>query len=783
MADITIAQVREKYPQYSDMSDAQLADALHAKFYSDMDRGDFYKKIGLSGEQAKAPEPVEESWLQGAALKAGKFLSETAAEGAGMIGGARVGATVGAAAGPMGAIAGGVLGAGLGYGASKYAESKVGGEPVSWKTPIEGMAYEMGGQSVGYGISKLWGATVGKILPKRDPALVALYKKYNIDPLPSEVSPTSKTATVMESALGYHPISGDIVIEHKFQRMDQYNQIYKRISDLGASTKDRFELATKIRNEAQDIIAQYTKAGDEEVSKLTTKFMDQMGIPQPSSLSLKHAGGNFIKQNLEDTKEAMRKSTEDAYKAVDELLGKAKGEKVALSPNTMNTAARLLEYETSKAPALQNRKIIKALKGFIAPEEEFITVGGTDVSKAKVLEMPDGPAKTQLLSLFEGQAPGYTWDGMKGNVSVLKERVRDIYTSTKGKGTDESRMYQEMIDSLEGNMEVFAKSKGDDIWSAYTKAKAASYKYHDLFDKDVLGIMNLSGEQLIKKLTASPVDFLNQVRQVGGDDTIGVVKLLYLQDTYTKSLAKDGKLDPVKFMSNLRKIGQDKLNVLIPQEQQRLLDAYTKKLNLLGDSFFGSGKMKELELLNVLTNTSNEGALDYIIKTKNPNVIKYVKNIMSEERLLDIQEAAVRRTLVTNPAGNFMPGKAAKEFYGNEKTLKALLPEDVFNEVKSFIKVTENDKKVQALAENASHTGQVMIGHSMLTHPMTALKTMGLSWVIAKIYFNDAARTLFVRALKAPANNPQAIADFTKAWSLAIGNVLTQQDIPEGIGL
>jgi hypothetical protein len=44
----TIAEIREKYPQYSDMPDAALADALHSKFYSDLPKADFYTKIGLS---------------------------------------------------------------------------------------------------------------------------------------------------------------------------------------------------------------------------------------------------------------------------------------------------------------------------------------------------------------------------------------------------------------------------------------------------------------------------------------------------------------------------------------------------------------------------------------------------------------------------------------------------------------------------------------------------------------------------------------------------------------
>lgn len=44
----TIAEVRQKYPQYGDMSDDQLGQALHAKYYADMPYADFAAKVGLS---------------------------------------------------------------------------------------------------------------------------------------------------------------------------------------------------------------------------------------------------------------------------------------------------------------------------------------------------------------------------------------------------------------------------------------------------------------------------------------------------------------------------------------------------------------------------------------------------------------------------------------------------------------------------------------------------------------------------------------------------------------
>ena len=47
---MNIQQIRSQYPQYNDLSDKQLADALHSKFYSDLPIQDYYKRIGFAPE-------------------------------------------------------------------------------------------------------------------------------------------------------------------------------------------------------------------------------------------------------------------------------------------------------------------------------------------------------------------------------------------------------------------------------------------------------------------------------------------------------------------------------------------------------------------------------------------------------------------------------------------------------------------------------------------------------------------------------------------------------------
>lgn len=62
MPEISIGEVRAKFPQYNDLSDQQLADGLHRKYYPDMDRAEFDRRIGLARDP-QAPsglKPLEE---------------------------------------------------------------------------------------------------------------------------------------------------------------------------------------------------------------------------------------------------------------------------------------------------------------------------------------------------------------------------------------------------------------------------------------------------------------------------------------------------------------------------------------------------------------------------------------------------------------------------------------------------------------------------------------------------------------------------------------------------
>ena len=43
----TLAEIRAQYPQYSDIDDSTLLDRMHRKFYADMPRDEFDKRLGV----------------------------------------------------------------------------------------------------------------------------------------------------------------------------------------------------------------------------------------------------------------------------------------------------------------------------------------------------------------------------------------------------------------------------------------------------------------------------------------------------------------------------------------------------------------------------------------------------------------------------------------------------------------------------------------------------------------------------------------------------------------
>jgi hypothetical protein len=83
----TIAEVRAKFPQYADLSDADLAGALHKTFYADMPQADFFGKIGFT-----PPDPLD---INGAAKESDGPVTSALGYADGLVRAADQGLTMG----------------------------------------------------------------------------------------------------------------------------------------------------------------------------------------------------------------------------------------------------------------------------------------------------------------------------------------------------------------------------------------------------------------------------------------------------------------------------------------------------------------------------------------------------------------------------------------------------------------------------------------------------------------------------------------------------------------
>lgn len=169
---MNIQEVRAQYPQYSDLTNEQLARGMHAKFYADMPFEQFADKIGLkstlfprtaaTGDVGPAPESDPLFSLKNIAefgIKHAPEIGSIAGGIAGAVtplpGGALVGTRLGSAAG---SLLGTIAGTSIGTSVKQIAEGKP--ETATERLKEHGInvaeqsAYDLLGSTIGTGLAK-----------------------------------------------------------------------------------------------------------------------------------------------------------------------------------------------------------------------------------------------------------------------------------------------------------------------------------------------------------------------------------------------------------------------------------------------------------------------------------------------------------------------------------------------------------------------------------------------------------------------------------------------------
>lgn len=734
-------------------------DDISSLYQSVKARGTSEERIRAYGE-IKAPEP----WYVQAI--------EPTLEGAGMITGGLLGA---ASPVPGGTILGSAGGYAGGKGIARKIRQILGyDKPTNIKQEALNITKDVG---VG-GLIDYTGGLAGKVIGKAGTEInqilkgpfgkflstdagkerMRIFDEFGITPSPADILPDSKTLSIVESVLGYRPISGDVMLKRAIEKTDTLNKA--RLALIGKKAPDQTieRLGLQIKKEAESMLSKYAEGNQAKLAAMVEDFSTKMG------LTGYHEAGARFATVMEGARANAKSLVDEAYTAYQGKLPQM-GDDIIPMDNTMDIAQKLMKEET--ASAIPNKGTVNVLS----------RLGG------KKAELPEGVTDEMVQKFPEIQAaidevtnPNMTWLGLKKTRTKLLDRVREIKRATGGH-TEESRAYSMLADAIDKDMESFAMKQGGDIWPLYQNARDLASKYHEIYDKDVLKIMNSNPEDIVKRIVKNgEVTLFRQIQQAGGENAIIPLRQATFREMLESSTQND-VLNTKKLASKMRVLGEA-LDELITPEQKNVLNEIIKS----GQFMLNRGKdMKTVHFLETLMGTSNEGIVNAIFKPNNIQNIRIAKRLLSQERMDDVTAFAIEKVLKMSGTGNYLPVTSAREAAKYLDPLKELLPASRYKSLIDFISLGQNMTKVEALAKNASQTGQVLLGSqiasSVMRKPSVGMITsiLGVPYVVARIYTSDAALKYFTKAITVSPYSGQAVANYVKAMSIVVLNQFGQE--------
>lgn len=376
----TIAEIRAQYPQYADMPDAALADALHSKFYSDMPRAEFNAKVGLATSREappgqKAIELVRPT-VEALGSIAGGTLGSAAAPGLGTIGGAALGY-----AGTKGALD--LLEQGLGYKAA----------PPSFRAGVAGGVEDLytGGvtEMVGRGIvgptvnylGKKAGGVIDAVRNLKTNTYLQAAEGRGYDILNALRGKTSQVP-------GAAPTAGEVAAPVGSTRFSALQEEAKRVPGI---TTEYADLAAQT-NQAR--LAQEARAGKRfqtAADKLAAKITSGT-----TEVSQRETGEALI-ATAKSEQQSMKKGViQPAYKAAFDAAGDAKVNVDSVVDDAEKILGKKLSsFDPSTAPATV-RKLMSLRPP--APEPQALGVGKV-TSKLRGAPQPRESAEVTLEDL------------------------------------------------------------------------------------------------------------------------------------------------------------------------------------------------------------------------------------------------------------------------------------------------------------------------------------------------------------------------------------------------
>lgn len=356
----TLADFRSEHPQYDDMPDAALADALHAKFYSDVPKADFFKTIKLgAGANIPGGEDVITGTKKPELSLSDKILGalETPVALASAVGTS----VVKPIAGIVGTLTSGKYGTQAGIQAGEQTAKDIGNaltyqprtqtakdvlssigsflEPVASALPptlaTQGMTLNaLTGPAIRQGITLAQPAINAAVAPVKSTVINALARKEKV--MPGMGAAPTNEQLLREQRLAEFGIPATAGERTKNLAQQQFESDVQRGAVAGLSDENKAALAEKMRifktNQTRDIVANFERMTSETGAE----------VADPTQL---RQVGKIVDKALND--QYTKKFNE--YKALYEKADTA-GE--TLQPVSYQ---RLMDYINTKTPTMRQK--------------------------------------------------------------------------------------------------------------------------------------------------------------------------------------------------------------------------------------------------------------------------------------------------------------------------------------------------------------------------------------------------------------------------------------------
>ncbi len=614
----------------------------------------------------------------------------------------------------------------------------------------------------------------GKLKPEIK-SQIRTFDKYGIDYTYADIVPDSLLPSKVERMFEAFPGGSDIAFRKQVAKVTKMNEIRNTMIRQQGDPVQIADVGRKIKDEVSGMVEAYKSSKNARFNTMLEDFADTFGVSTRSE-----AGARFS-TILQGTKTKMDALEKSKWNVTAQSLPEKGNDKI-ITPETEAVARKWLAREMQIKPSERDGNLIKRLEGYLPKQDKPI----------------GGPGFQKLNPEVESLGEETTWNGLQDTRSVLLERNREIHARTQRWDTKEQAINSELAGSgaepktgILKDMENYAEARGGDTWKLYQEARSTTKRIHDLYDRDVLKIMNSDPASIARRVIKNKdegLTLLRAIKAISGEEGIKPLRQEFfgeLIDASTREGVVHGKI----IKAHLNRIGQETAEELLRPEQISFLNNLADKSIQFGIRTGKVSRMKTVSFLDALSSKSDSAVVNMILQPGNDEYAYLANKLLSPGALSELKVHALEKAMMLSGTGNILPVSAMKQLKPGEGTglevpLKKLFRQD-YEGLREFLDMGRNMTRVEQIAANTSRTAPTLETLSTAKRffhgpfPYGQIKAaVGVVTenTLARIYFNKSARNFMLKAWKLPMGSRAQVENFVKAFGVLSGEKETEPD-------